>query len=196
MKLFILSAALVIMVSLQIRAQSTNELRGTELYAGYGIFTAQDILTGFSSTLAASLLPGYIDRIDAKGFGTAYAGFDYFVGRRVSLGLQLNYAQYDESYTLSNNTSTTLKTSYLTPMVRTKLAWVHNPGFSFYTSLAAGATFIQSKNESSGGQTDKTTGFAFHISPIGIRVGNAVALFAELGFGFQGLVSAGLSIRP
>ena len=196
MKTPLLSTLLLIMLSVQTIAQSTDNLHGTELYAGYGILTAQDILTGFSSTLAASLLPGYVERIDATGFGTAFVGFDYFAGRRFSLGLQLNYAQYDENYKLSSGSTTTLKTSYLTPMVRTKLAWVHNPGFSFYSSLAAGATFIQSKDESSAGQTEKTTGLAFHISPIGIRLGNAVAFFAELGFGFQGLVSAGLSIRP
>lgn len=195
MKTFNLIALFLITISLPTMAQSSDDLPDTELYAGYGILTAQDILTGFSSTLAGSLLPGYVDRIDAKGFGTAFAGFDYFVGRRLSLGLQLNYAQYDESYTLSNNSTSTLKTSYLTPMVRTKLAWVRNPGFSFYSSLAVGATFLQAKNQSTGGQTDKTAGLAFQVSPIGIRAGNAVALFAELGFGFQGLISAGLSIR-
>ncbi|UFH52808.1 hypothetical protein [Spirosoma sp. KNUC1025] len=196
MKSLLLSATLFLALSLNVMAQSTDDLHRTEVYAGYGLLTAQDLLTGFSSTLAASLLPGYVERIDAKGFGAAYAGFDYFVGRRVSLGIQLNYAQYDESYKLTNNTSSTLKTSYLTPMVRSKLAWVRNPGFSVYSSVAVGATFIQSKNETSGSQTDKTTGLAFHISPLGIRVGNAVALFAEVGFGFQGLVTAGLSIRP
>ncbi len=176
-------------------AQSADDLPRTEVYLGYGILSAQDVLTTFSSALATSLLPGYVERIDAKGFGTAFAGFDYFVGRRLSLGLQLNYAQYDENYKLSNNTSTTLQTSYLTPMVRSKLAWVHNPGFSFYSSVAAGATFLQSKNPGNG-QTDKSTGLAFHVSPIGLRVGRTVAFFAELGFGFQGLVSAGLSVRP
>jgi hypothetical protein len=195
MKTTRLKSLILLMLPFYTMAQSADDLPRTEVYLGYGILSAQDVLTTFSSALATSLLPGYVERIDAKGFGTAFAGFDYFVGRRLSLGLQLNYAQYDENYKLSNNTSTTLQTSYLTPMVRSKLAWVHNPGFSFYSSVAAGATFLQSKNPGNG-QTDKSTGLAFHVSPIGLRVGRTVAFFAELGFGFQGLVSAGLSVRP
>ena len=78
-------------------------------------------------------------------------------------------------------------------MIRFKGNWVNRPAVQLYSALAAGATFMSGDNNS--GTTDHSTAFAFQVSPIGVRVGNTFSFFAEAGFGYQGLLSAGLALK-
>jgi hypothetical protein len=168
-------------------AQTNENSAPIDLYAGYGIGTAQDIMTTLSSSLASALLPGQIKRIDIKGLGAVFGGIDFHAGKRATVGIQINYASYDEKYKMNNGSTENLTTNYLTPMARGKMNWVNKPAFSFYSALAAGPTFISSKNDS--GDKDHKVAFAFQLSAIGIRAGDHIAVFLEGGFGFQGILS-------
>jgi hypothetical protein len=61
-----------------------------------------------------------------------------------------------------------------------------------YGSTAIGATW---KSASNGSEVDKKTGFAYQITPIGVAVGGMIAGWAELGFGYRGILSAGVAVR-
>jgi hypothetical protein len=37
--------------------------------------------------------------------------------------------------------------------------------------------------------------FAYQFTPLGVRTGQKVAFWAELGYGYKGLLNAGVSIR-
>jgi hypothetical protein len=92
----------------------------TEVYAGYGLLTAQDVITGLSDVFTAVLLPGRVKRIDTKGLGAAFGGIDYYVGNRFALGLQFNHASYKRRYEMSDQSTETLTTRYQTLMLRGK----------------------------------------------------------------------------
>jgi hypothetical protein len=44
-------------------------------------------------------------------------------------------------------------------------------------------------------QVNTITGGAVQVTPIGIRIGSNVAGFAELGFGYKGLINLGVAAR-
>lgn len=165
----------------------------TEVYAGYGVVTAQDIISGLSNMLAGALLPGMVKRIDVKGGGAYFGGIDYYAGNRVAIGLQINYASFDQQYSLSSNDTSSIKAKYFTPLVHAKFIWIGKEFFQVYSAVSGGATFITAKNDEK--EKDNKAAGAFQISPVGIRAGNNLAVFVEAGFGFQGLLSGGVSFR-
>lgn len=66
-----------------------------------------------------------------------------------------------------------------------------------YTYLEPGVSFKKITNTYPRSSTEHSneTIFNMYYMPIGISVGKRVSGFAELGFGFKGIVNAGLSFR-
>lgn len=46
-----------------------------------------------------------------------------------------------------------------------------------------------------GGESDKSTQFAFQVSPVGVEVGGRVAAYAEAGIGTSGCLLVGVRYR-
>lgn len=167
-----------------------------EIYAGYGLVTAQDIIfihsTMWTGVLVSDL---HEDVVDVNGFGSVFAGFDYYNSERISFGAQLNYASYEAIYKVKSGSEQQIKiaTKFYTPMLRGKVNWINGSLLQLYTTVAAGATFMQGSADN--GKKDTQAAFAFHVSPVGVRLGNTFSVFAEAGFGFQGLLSAGIAIK-
>lgn len=194
MRAIMKNSLLVLLLFCSVVAYSQGEHQGKmEIYAGYGIATAQDIVTGISNTLGTALLPGMVKRIDISGGGALFAGVDYNITNRVTLGLQGNYASYDQTYRMDDESTSTLEMKYVTLMGHSRISWVNKSFFQLYSALGAGVTMIRGTAEDS--KKDTHGNFAFQVSPVGVRVGNHIAFFVEAGIGFQGILSAGLSVR-
>ncbi len=192
-KIFILILLALPVVASAQPASGSDSKGNIEVYAGYGLLSAPDLITGFSNIFTGALLPGMVKKIDSKGFGTVFGGIDYYAGNRFAVGAQYYYSSYESQYEMQNESTATLNTQYHTLLIRGKGIWVNNPSFQFYSALAAGPSFVKAVNDND--ETKNSVVFAFQVSPIGIRVGNQIAFFLEGGFGYQGLVSAGLSAR-
>ena len=61
-------------------------------------------------------------------------------------------------------------------MPNAKWNWLNLKIVSFYTRVGAGASFAKAKV---GGQSDKSTLFAFQVSPVGVEVGDASRLMPK-----------------
>lgn len=62
----------------------------------------------------------------------------------------------------------------------------------FYDFVSSGASFSRSEV---GGESDKSTQFAFQVSPVGVEVGGRVAAYAEAGIGTSGCLLVGVRYR-
>ncbi|MDD3700225.1 MAG: hypothetical protein PHC55_01195 [Bacteroidales bacterium] len=164
-----------------------------EIYAGYGLLTAPDIITGFSDIFTSALLPGMIEKVESRGFGAAFGGLDYYISNHFTAGLQYSYASYEHTYDMQNQSVAKMNTKYHTLLARGKGIWLNTSLIQLYSVVAVGPSFTKADNDL--GDTKTNTAFAFHVSLIGIRVGNQIAFFTEGGFGYQGLISAGVSVR-
>lgn len=83
-----------------------------------------------------------------------------------------------------------------------EFTYVSKPILQLYGGFDAGLSLFKNESVSydeNGNISDEreqwTPFFAAQLTPIGIRVGKQVAGFAEVGFGFRGVFTAGLSIR-
>lgn len=155
--------------------------------------SAPDLITGFSNIFTGALLPGMVRKIDSKGFGTIFGGIDYYINNQFALGAQYYYSAFEHQYQMQNESTSTLNTQYHSIILRGKGIWVNKPLFQLYSALAAGPSFVFAKNDQD--DTKNNIEFAFQVSPIGIRAGNNIAFFLEGGFGYQGLISGGLSVK-
>ncbi len=92
----------------------------------------------------------------------------------------------------------TVKNKYITVMPQLSLNWFDLKVFSMYSKFAIGYTFLKSKYEYADGSSVKNDDkrFALQISPIALEAGiPAVRVFAEFGYGNQGVVNMGVKFR-
>ena len=93
-----------------------------------------------------------------------------------------------------------LKRSFITVAVEGQYRYQNMKKIQLYSGLGIGYTFgneilnppTDSGNESSSGSINQ---FAWQINAIGMRIGNSIAGFIEFGYGYKGIVNAGLSIQ-
>ena len=93
-----------------------------------------------------------------------------------------------------------LKRSFITVAIEGQYRYQNLKKIQLYSGLGIGYTFgneilnppADSGNESSSGNINQ---FAWQINAIGMRIGNSIAGFIEFGYGYKGIVNAGLSIQ-
>jgi len=74
--------------------------------------------------------------------------------------------------------------------------WVMRPGFQLYSGAGFGVRYRHGTYRD-GDETDTYNKAlpTFHLNALGVRFGNKVGFFAELGAGYKGLISVGLNAQ-
>jgi len=120
--------------------------------------------------------------------GTPNINLRYYMTNRFTLGLGIgfeNNRNYGSFLTFAPE-ATVAYMDMKDAKVRVKI----------YGALAYGLTVFNDNNNNVG--HDNQTGgkpWGFQFTPFGIRVGRKIAGFAEVGYGYKGLINAGLSYR-
>ncbi|NBA85755.1 hypothetical protein GVN16_08295 [Emticicia sp. CRIBPO] len=178
---------------LLITAISFAQDKKMDLRIGYGVVTVPQIVEGLSTVLATGLVPGGYSSVDMSGSGALNGSLLFFPEKRFSMGIDMVMEKNKSTYSYSNGSKSTLKNSWWTFMARGDYKYTKEDNFvKLYASASAGASLLSSKGS---GKKDKNTTFAFHVTPIGVRMGRSFAFYAEGGFGFKGLLNAGLSAQ-
>lgn len=169
--------------------ETTSEIR-----VGVNILTAVDIATVISKGLIGGLI-GY-DEMSVESKYAFTLSYLHRPDNRISFGGDLIFEQTRTTYKPNSGTLPELKSNdnWLAVMPRMDMKWINASAFKLYSSLAAGVSLYNSENPQSGESANKTT-FAFQVSPVGVRLGNAFAVYAEVGFGFRGMLHGGLSYK-
>lgn len=186
MKKKYLSFTIAMLFSIAVFAQESK----LEVRAGYGVLSAQAMGSVLSNAIVGGL-SGY-EKSDISTGGALTFSLLFNPQNRVSFGLDFGYEKLDVVYKSDSQPNVTSTDRYITVMPRVDLRYVNKESFSLYGSLAAGGSFL---SVGRGNESEQGVAFAYQITPLGIRFGNNIALFAEAGFGFRGLLNAGLSVR-
>lgn len=179
-----------------------------EVYASYGVVSAQDILeigkqffVSIGSGVVAAIVTGGEVRLEdthASGSGLYGVGYNYFLFKGFKLGLSTQYARYDVGRRFTSGLTAQETDTWLTFLIEPKGQWVDGRVAQLYSGLGIGASFYKSVGRSSSRPevfTYHKTIFSFQATPIGVRFGRAVGAHIELGFGYKGLVNLGVSGR-
>jgi outer membrane receptor protein involved in Fe transport len=180
---------------------------------------AEGIGEGLGKAMATMMTFGLYDASktakDEKTSPAYTVQYLYRVSPNLKIGGAVTYQH--TSYTLSVKNKDTgayddvakNRNNYFTVMPTVKASWFDKKNISLYSKVAAGVciAFKDSKVKSGVSdedaktllkevETKKGTRFGYQVSPIGCEFGSKnIRAFVELGYGFQGLGLAGLSIQ-
>lgn len=161
------------------------------------------LMNAFGSV--ANSLVGY-DEVEKKSQSIPHLGlgYRYHLNDVVSLGVDIGYQNSRREYTLSsksNNKSDVHRkktTQLFLIMPAADFTYLNKKIVKLYGGAAVGVAIGAAKNTYSGGQEkeEKSMGYlpAFQLTPFGIRVGKQVAGYFEVGLGYQGFLTLGLSV--
>ena len=191
-------------------AQNKNELK-----VGYGVVSGTEIGASIGSVLGTAigasiglavgdvvsvLVSGVPTNVtitkieqDATFWGTFYVGYNHYVTKRWSIGVQGNYnpIRIGNKVYYSNGTSSSVgaeRYDFLSLYARTDFNYVARPKFQLYSGILAGGMIDLSR-------TSDGINFAPHVTILGFRFGQKSALNVEFGMGLGPFISAGYSAR-
>ena len=188
MKKTLLIITLGLMTSLVSNAQSSKgKMR---IMAGFGV----------PNFAAASL-----SNVDEK-FGPYQIGYKYFMTDKFSIGLMYNYSSAKTTNMIGvNNNGDNYTYNYAvtfnTFLAQLDYSWYNRPSHNWYSGLSLGTVNVNAKATVTLGNglapefTSASSGLAYHITAVGYHgnIGKNFGLYSELGFGYNGLLNAGLT---
>lgn len=195
MKKLIVALSCPLMISLQSTAQ--EQTRHHELTVGYGILSTNEIFGVFSDVLATSLTGGNYSKTDSKWIGNLIASYKYTPVNRLEVGLTYAFNRNTATINMNKVPSGKATTNYHTLAAEVQYNYINKPFLRLYSAAGAGYTaYMEHYKPNAGSAENKTSGnFNFQISPIGIKFGDKIGAMAELGFGYKGIINAGLFVR-
>ncbi|MDR2773554.1 MAG: hypothetical protein LBC19_02220 [Tannerella sp.] len=168
------------------------------LEVGLGIWNTNEIINSFSDMIVSSL-PNDIKMKDEGSYGSVHLGYKYHSSRIFAVGGFVAY-DYAKSKGLSGGYETGMfyKTHY-TFALEAELTYLPLGSFNMYGLVGIGETFyhLEYKSSSSESMNDSDTNpyTTFQITPVGLRIGRNAGAFLEIGFGYRGILNAGLFAR-
>ena len=168
--------------------------RKITITAGYGLLTVPQFVEGLSDILGTAITGGTIRYDDATFSGALIAGIKFSTPTKWKYGVDVVYEKFTKKV-YNNSSGQYLGDSegkYLSIIPRVDYYWVNKSAFRLYSGVGAGASFASQKYESN---SDSQVVFAFNIAPIGFELGNAISLFGETSFGYNGLLNGGIRLR-
>lgn len=189
MRKLIIASFLLLVFGQRISAQESKH----EVSAGVGLFTTSEIIGAFSNVLATGLTGGLYSA-DESYTGAYHVSYKYRFTERLSLGGTALYEHADAIAKSDNEEFGKYKNNYYTLAAEASYRYINSGYLKLYGTLGAGATLYSQKFVPNTGdsETDSKVHLNFQITPIGVKVGKSVGVFAEAGFGYKGILSAGL----
>ena len=186
-----------------------NSIPDNELYVREGILSRAEA----NGCTGPPLLHNFISMPSALT-GAAFITYRHFLTERFAVGLSadldfeigdLSYGNPKTNGTGNDGTSGHYSVHAYTIAPEALFAYVRKKRFMAYGYAGAGVTFYDDNctlytsipyvTLPSNPYDYRVTNFNFQVTPIGFRFGRNIAGFMELGVGYKGIFSAGLSAR-
>lgn len=202
-------ALVIAMVALYVHSAMAQVDR-IEISASYGFAPATGIIKDMYEIETDDLKFNSFD--DAEKWGAITANVNLRLTEKFALGLSYTFSQLsqDAGYQIKDVTIATFSNqelSYNSLMLNIKKAWMSTRFVTVYSRISGGVTFIKIKGDVDTfikikGDDDFLSSYeeskkyvAFQVSPIGVEVGNNLAVFLEGGFGTMGILQGGVRLR-
>ncbi|GGN07829.1 hypothetical protein GCM10010967_49330 [Dyadobacter beijingensis] len=171
-----------------VRAQDKGK---SELSFGAGMMASENAASDAGTLWISAIFNQPKDvRIVSAAWSVAYK---YHVSERLAIGGTTVYNPVSDRWIPDMFGSDRWKRRSLTTAGEATLYWVKSRDFQFYGT--AGVGFFVKRSSFYDTQFETDLGGTFQVSPVGLRIGNKVGVFMELGFGYRGVFNGGLSWR-
>lgn len=167
-----------------------------EIYVSYGFASSQEIIESLSGIATPVATLGFANSTSDINYGPIVIGYNHYVNDKWSVGGLYSNTSLNGSISSSGTPPVTAyyQNTYNTVMLRTDYHYLTGHKLQLYSGIAAGVSFTQSKpDKGSTGEKSSATDFAYQLNALGLRYGTDWGIFAELGFGYNGVLSFGIS---
>lgn len=211
MKHVLTAAAALLLISSAAFAQK-NMVRDvdyfprSEIYLQYGTPSLMELTTILSPNFHDEVTNG--ETRNHKFSGIAAIGYNFFIHPRVSIGLDFGYGYGSSDMYISDvdEFGPAGEPEFMCRAVVMNYSCHLSGAFTYWQqgpmecsgALYLGVNYMDEsvKNAVSDElEPNDHLNFSFHITAVKFRYGDMVGGFAELGFGYRGLVNVGLSIK-
>jgi len=199
MKKFFLITVTALMATTSVKAQNGYDNTKHEVAISYGIDSNSQMLDAFEN-VGGIMFGGEFK--NESFIGPIAAEYFYRIKNWLGVGGIVVYGHNTEDAYLRGDDDKIgeHKNTYITVMPAAKFDWFRKKNVGLYSKLALGATFRSEKIDSAHpdvkDESDSSVHFNWQASLIGIEAGiPTVRGFAELGFGEQGILVAGVRFK-
>ena len=171
-------------------ASMNAQSKKNELDLGVGVWSSNQIV-GTLSDVIVSGLTGL--KMENKSYiGAWHLGYKYSTSDRFALGPVLAFDRGTSDVSSGKFTS-----NFYTLAVEGDYKYVNSDKFKLYSLAGVGATMLNQtyKPDAGDNKSQSKTFFNGQITPIGIKYGSSAGVFAELGFGYKGILCVGVFCR-
>ncbi len=191
---------LVVFTVMALAASSLGlaQTRRHDLSVSYGLVTIDQVADVLEDLLLIVITIGSFYKSEMDFTGAPFLTYHFAPKSRFGFGLAVG--GYQTTGTLLNNITETpvgpfKETNYIGAL-EIDYRWVMKRGFQLYSGAGFGARIRKGTYTNvSETATDTTTLPTFHINALGLRFGNNIGFFAELGAGYKGVINLGLSAQ-
>jgi opacity protein-like surface antigen len=182
------------MIALGIMTAFSSKAQMREITLGYGIQPQSLKQIENINNFAETKFQGSIGPSAEKSFaitGPIRLGITQYDTKHLTLGADFSYAAIEAKMTYADATKEIVNFNYFTLMANVNYQYTDNPKLSIYSGVHFGVSYVNAKNATT---EKKGEDFipAYQLTGLGIRYGEKIGVYAEFGYGFNGVINAGL----
>ena len=208
----ILTAAAALLLTVTASYAQKNRVRDvdyfprSEIYLQYGTPSLMELSTILSPNFHDEVTNG--ETRNHKFSGIAAIGYNFFIHPRVSIGLDFGYGYGSSDMYISDvdEFGPAGEPRYMCRAVVMNYSCHLSGAFTYWQqgpmecsgALYLGVNYMDESIRNAVSdelEPNDHLNFSFHITAVKFRYGDMVGGFAELGFGYRGLLNVGLSIK-
>ncbi len=198
MKKIVLTLLLAIAFT-SLKGQTAPSAYHNELAGSYGIMTTNQVFNVLKDIASVIFTFGNYNKDNTDYTGGWFLAYKYAPSDNILLsftggidGAKGDLVENDIKYG-------EFKTTYTSAIIGFDYRYLNKDLVQLYSGIGAGVTLCKNSGTQSGsGDTDVSWDnpyLNFQLNLLGVRVGKALAGFAEFGFGYKGMINAGVSYQ-
>ena len=197
-------ATIMLGLAISVAAPAQNEAHH-EIYAGVGLFNDNQAFSMVGDLLGTVLTFGQLVQPNKYWILTPAVGYRYWFNKSVGIGAHFAFDKNSvralhlhDTSTSSDNEWRVHNRYFYTIALDFNWNYMNRDICQLYGNIGLGVSLVNFSDNKTTNPDAKLTQLPFpnlHLSPLGIRVGKTFAGFAEIGWGYKGIINAGLSVK-
>lgn len=193
MKKTALFLSLLFLLSLNMYAQEKKHF----VTAGYGFVSSNSVVDDYTKILALSLTEE--PRADVFSTGVTYISYKYNVADRMMLGAVYAFERKTaDLYNVNDVRVGGYEKNYHLLALEYRYNYIEGKNITLYGDAGLGVMmqneFYTPEGEVQYERSDSWYA-GYQLTPLGIKAGNTVGVYAELGFGYKGVFNFGFFLH-
>ncbi|AYN03773.1 outer membrane beta-barrel protein [Flavobacterium sp. 140616W15] len=178
-----------------ILTSQAQEKGSSDLSVNIGFATSTELSNLFTDILVSGLTGNQIKTGDIKAGPTLGITYRYAIANRWMVQADGFYQKMSQDIYVNNTKEGKANYTYITVGLGTDYRYISTNFFQMYSGVAVGYTSENIKNSGAQNSANGDGFINYQVNALGFRVGKKFAAFAELGFGYKGIVNTGVSYQ-